>query len=188
MNYFTQKRVLFATVIILIVLNIAVLSLVWGFWHSSGESAPGASTPPPPPPPPSVQAVMASDLKLTQEQRTLFRKASQRYMRQSGKILRQYYHDKRMMFDFLAKPDPDSIYILQLTDTLGMQQAQLEKITIAYFLELRRACTPEHRTLFPGIFQRMLRRMAMPESIPSEQLIERKPPDRRRVKRSKRSN
>ncbi len=187
MNYFTQKRVLFTVIIILVALNITVLALVWGFWRTSleGEMVP---LPPPPPQPPSVQAVMASDLKLKKEQRSYFKEASNRFMRKSGKILRQYYHDKRMMFDLLSGPDPDSAYIIQLTDTLGMQQAQLERITIAYFMELRRACTPEQQTRFPGIFRRMLRRMAMPAPVPSEQLIQRRPPDKRRAKRSKRSN
>ncbi|MBC8314074.1 MAG: periplasmic heavy metal sensor [Bacteroidetes bacterium] len=187
MNYFTQARVLFTVIIILVALNVTVLALVWGFWRTSleGEMVP---PPPPPPPPPSIQAVMAFDLKLTKEQQSYFKEASSRFMRRSGKILRQYYHDKRMMFDLLSEQDPDSTYIIQLTDTIGMQQARLERITIAYFMELRRACTPKQRTRFPGIFRQMLRRMAMPEPVPSEQLIQRRPPDKRRAKRLKRSN
>jgi len=187
MNYFTQKRMLFTAIIILVALNITVLALVWGFWNTSRERE-MVPPPPMPPPSPSIQKVITSDLKLTPDQRVFFKEATNRYMRRSGKILHQYYHDKRMMFDLLAQPEPDTGFIIQLTDTLGMQQSQLERITIAYFMELRRVCTQEQRARFPGIFRQMLHRMALPEPVHSEQLIQRRPPDKRKANRSKRSN
>jgi len=186
MNYFTQKRVLVTLIIILVLINFSVLAVIIGFFYSSGEQHLGK--PPLPPPPPSIRTIMTSGLKLTPEQRIHFKEASSRFMNRSGNILRQYYRDKRMMFDLLAQPEPDSSLIIRLTDTLGMQQAHLERITVAYFLELQRVCTPKQRMRFPGIFQQMLHRMSMPDPMPAERYIPKHTPAERRVKRLKRTN
>lgn len=173
MDYFTSKRVLILTIVVLVVLNLGTLVTIWFIRMPDAPpkepvpaELPGMPSPPPPPPPPvGVQAVMASELNLTPEQREIFKLESEKFMKRSGEILRQYHQDKRNMLIELTKPYPDTLLLGHITAQLGMQQTRLERLMIRYFLNLKQICTPEQQQKFPEIIDRMLVKMSLERQV-----------------------
>ncbi|MFH1159870.1 MAG: periplasmic heavy metal sensor [bacterium] len=162
MDYFTNKRVLLFSIIILVLLNVGTLVTIWFLWRPPKEVLIRELPPPPPPPPPiSVQAVMSTELNLTPEQSLHFKKASERFMHRSEDILRVYHRDKRRMLEELAMDRPDSVLLGHLTAELGKQQTDLERVMVDYFLEIRHVCTPKQQAKLKGIIDQVLHRMSL---------------------------
>lgn len=164
MDYFTYKRTLIITVIVLVVLNLGTVFTIWVLWKPSQEQLIPEPPPLPPPPPPiNVLSVMSSELNLTREQRIFFRNASERFKKRSEQVLRVYHADKKQLMDELAKESPDTLLLNRLTISLGNKQTELERVMVGYFMELREVCTPEQRRKFKFIIDQVIQRMSLSE-------------------------
>ncbi len=167
MNYFTQKRMFIAAIIILALLNVASLVTIWtivGRFHdnerTTGRMIRNFKDRE------HFKAIVAEELQLNPEQREHFRIANEQFRERSRSILRPYHASKRAMLEELSKPFPDTSLIRSLTDSLGLRQSQLELATAGYFMELKGFCTPEQRKRFPELFHKMMQRLNLPEPPP----------------------
>jgi len=193
MDYFTQKRTLWLIIGLLIVLNLGTITTIWiiskpaVFAKAQPEKVVNdpiqISAPPPPPPPPpppvSVQAVMSSELNLSAEQQIRFKEESEKFMKETGKVLRDYHRDKRKLMEEQASQAPDTVLLRQLTAALGHQQAELEQYMVAYFLALRESCDQQQLKKLPGVMNTILKRMSLLDEVvihdPTIPKVEKKP-------------
>ena len=163
MNYFTQKRLFIAAIIILALLNVATLVTIWSMGRNPREGRGLRSSIQKPGSGRITRSMLAEELRLTDDQKDFFREAGVRFNENSKRILMAYHRSKIRMFDELAKHNPDTALIRHLTDSLGDRQTELEKATAIYFLQLKHVCNPVQQQHFPRIFHRLLRHMALPE-------------------------
>ena len=163
MDYFTNKRVLIVVIAVLVILNLGSLATLWIMRNPPRQSGISEIPPPPPPPPPpplDLQAVMASELHLSDHQKVRIQHATERFVRRSEELLRVYHADKRRLLEELAADRPDSARMGHLTGLLGRQHTELERIMVDYFLELRQIYSPQQAKHFHAVIDQVIHRIS----------------------------
>ena len=139
MDFLTKNRFTIWTIVILVVLNLTTLTLVW-LDHFK---------PHPPFPPPGTgkdfkQSLhfLKNELNLSETQIQKFIESRNRHVIQSKEILDKVYRLKKEILDEMFFTNPDSLEIQKLTEKIGLEQAEFERILFKHFLELKSFCKP----------------------------------------------
>ena len=154
MNYFTKKRLIIWTVIILVVLNISTLATF--LYERKLNCAP-----------PPVQSAsenqrfreinwfMREDLGLNPSQTNkIYRLRRENYL-DSKKILVSLDEKRKEMLTELQKENPDQQKLDQIAVEIGNLHRDLKKVTIQYFLNIKKICSPEQQVKLNKLFRDM---------------------------------
>ncbi len=96
------------------------------------------------------------NLNLSIEQNDVFRELRREYNR-SARALSFKMQDKRIaMVNELSKSNPDTIVLNSIANEIGEMHSHLKKLTINYFLDMKRECNTEQKDKLAEIFINLL--------------------------------
>jgi len=141
MDFLSSKRFVTTALVVLAILNITLLGVLWwqNFVSSSYRSVEvtryyrghGPRT--------------GTELMLTDEQRTAFRKLRREHFRKTMPAVQKIIEFKKEMISEAVKPNPDQAKLAAIADSLGKRQSWIEKDLALHFHELALLCTPAQR-------------------------------------------
>jgi len=153
MDYFTNKKFVTWTVIILVALNVFTLSTIWltklfrpdPFPHTFHEERR-----------PPVDNFFKKELNFSEDQIQKFEESREKHAIQSLALYSMLFLKKEKLVNELFVHDVDSIMILKLSEEIGMMQTELEMKNNAHILELKSICNHEQQEKLKLIFNEML--------------------------------
>lgn len=95
-------------------------------------------------------------LNLSDEQHAAFRKMNPAFRQETRNIVQNINILRKRIFDELTAPASDTIYLYQLSDSIGQLHGQLKKLTCRYYLNLKRICNDEQQKKLEILFQPVL--------------------------------
>lgn len=140
MDFLSSKRLVTTTLIILVLLNIALMGVLWwqnfvsGSYHSVEMTRmySGNSQVPP-------------NLALTETQKTAFMKLRQEHFSKSIPSVQKIIALKKELIAESVKHSPDKKRLASIADSIGKRQAWLENDMANHFHDLAELCTPDQR-------------------------------------------
>jgi Spy/CpxP family protein refolding chaperone len=145
-----SSKFLKIVIVILLIINIATLGFIYLQRPPHGF----------PPPPIDAGQYIAHELNFTGEQEEQFnilREENKSVIEELRKASKDF-HDH--FFDLLKTHPSDSLLVLQMADSIVLNQKQIELATFSHFQKVRALCTPEQQKKFDEIIKDALRMMA----------------------------
>jgi Spy/CpxP family protein refolding chaperone len=154
MNYFTKKRLVIWTVIILVVLNISALATI--LYERNLNCSPS----------PIQKAdenqrfreinwFMREDLGLNPSQTNKIYRLRRKNYLDSRKILLSLDDKRKEMLTELQKEHPDQKKLNEIAVEIGNLHSDLKMVTIQYFLNIKKICSPEQQVKLNKLFRDM---------------------------------
>jgi hypothetical protein len=163
MDYFTNKKFVTWTIIILVALNVFTLSSIWltklfrpgPFPHTFHEERR-----------PPVEKFIERELDLSKDQVIKFEQSRKRHKIQSKALHDAIFFKKEKLINELFTPDVDSTEIKKLSEEIGMIQIEFEMQNNLHILELRSICNTEQQKKLKFLFNEMLEKSRPEEHRP----------------------
>ncbi len=95
-------------------------------------------------------------LNLTSDQLNVFRDLNRNFNRSAREITDQLEALRIEMVNELGKPEPSESKLNEITDEIGKLHAQLKKITISYYIDMKAECNSEQKEKLNEIFKAIL--------------------------------
>ncbi|NTW51470.1 MAG: periplasmic heavy metal sensor [Chlorobiaceae bacterium] len=140
MDFFSSKRLVTTALIVLVLLNIALLGVLW--WQNtftrnfrSVEVTQYFSR----------NVPMGPDLSLNDKQKESFMKLRQEHFRNTMPEIQKIIAFKKELINEAVKPTPDQAKLASISDSIGTRQSKIEKDLAIHFHQLAELCTPAQR-------------------------------------------
>lgn len=150
MNFFTQNRFVFWTLILLVLINVSALA---SFFIFSRQETPAAACCPPEE---TGQRALSNELGLTQSQAEKVAQINRDYKLQAEPIAAAIKEKRELILSELEQNESDTIVLNQIVKSLAILQIEIQQKNISQYLELKKVCTPEqtHRlsTLYRDLY------------------------------------
>lgn len=159
MQTILKNKWLSVLILLLLVANIATLSM---YWYAKLVDRPkpemakrGAAA-----------TFLIKELAFSAEQEKQYRDLIQQHQKQSRLINEQLKESKSNYFDLLQEPQIDSLLAdAQLRKITAFQQ-QLEELTFHHFLQVKKLCTPKQQIKFQTVINKAMRMMGPKQQGP----------------------
>ncbi len=143
MDIFKRKRYLWFTIIILIFMNLASITLLWVGKPEAGRFRDGPKNP-------SeehkrIQHLLKKELEFDNKQVEQYLKIRKEHQDQMRLLSGEVKEIKRRMFDEVLEDNPQTELSDSLLALAQAKQAQLEQLTFQHFLDLKKLCRPEQQ-------------------------------------------
>lgn len=160
MDIFKQNRYLWVSVIVLLIINFAALTLLW-------LGRPEGRRPQTGPPNPVEEKIRNEKMlkkklgfdKIQTEQYLEMRQEHRSQAQQLNDEIRQL---KKQMFDEILEDSPQPLLSDSLLRLVQEKQANLEKLTFQHFLNLKKLCKPEQRDNLRLLMREVFRQKSGP--------------------------
>jgi len=153
MDFMTSKRFITTALVFLVVLNITLLGMHW--WQSAQR--PFQSSP--------ISArefnrhpSFTAQLGLTEAQALSFRNLRQEHFRKVVPEMEAIAQLKKQLLDESLRTKPDAKKIAILAESIGTNQATIERELALHFNALAKVCTPEQRNRLKKVLERFATR------------------------------
>jgi len=159
MDIFAKKRFTFWTIVLLVILNIATISMLW----LNQIRRPGA--------PPSKRApkkerqtleFLQRELDFTNAQIQKYDQLRQEHEQQTRVLINDIRRLKQEMMDEMFYDEPDTIKAMEIADLIGEKQTEVERIAFKHFLDLKELCGKERIGNLQGLIDEFFRRNPPP--------------------------
>ena len=159
MDYFTNKRFVIWSIIILVILNLLTISAFWftkifrifpiqriaiheinDANHKQGDK------------------FLEKELNLSEEQNKKFEESRDKHHKLTKALHEEIYVLKEQLINELFSTKIDSSKIKKLSEEIGMKQTELEMQNNVHVLELKSICKPEQQEKLSLLFNEMLNR------------------------------
>ena len=175
MDFMTSKRFITAALVFLVVLNMTLLGVLW--WQNTHSPFQGSPT--------STREFnrhpsFTAQLGLTEAQALSFRNLRQKHFRKVAPEMEAITRLKKQLLDESLRAKPDSKKIAMLAESIGTNQAAIERELALHFNALAKVCTPEQR----NALQKVLERLSARRLFGRNERWENSPPPGRRSGRS----
>jgi len=159
MDYFSKNKLSIWIIVVLVLMNLFTLSTIW-FKEIRFPFIP--------PPPESGHRrqglkVLEKELNLTPDQITVFNEIRQRHFDKMKPIQEEVHTLRCDLMDELFKTEPDTVKIKMLAMQIGVKETERERCMFEHFMEMKSACTPEQRSKFQSLMQKVL---PQPQGMP----------------------
>lgn len=143
-----QSRLGMWAIIVLVVLNIGLMGLLW---YQRLE-------PHRPPPPPEQgrgsSDFLARELGLNANGARALHALQEAHFRRADSLQEEMVALSHRLFEQIFVPEPDSVQVRILSDSIGNLRAQFERDVMHHFLDVKKLCTPDrYQTLRRLIFE-----------------------------------
>ena len=155
METISKNKLLFTTIILLVLINVSTLSLMW-YWKIN-EPHPPVFEPRGYGPPPEGREFLKEQLKLTDSQMETVDKIRDEHLMKIKKIREGMKDLKDKLFSNLSNPDADTNMLKEITNQIGTLEAKIDLITYNNFREVRKICTDEQKKKFDEIILDLMR-------------------------------
>lgn len=150
-----RQKILIATIIILVIINLGTLSFMW-FTKSKGAKRHRTDTPQ------RTEMILERRLKLTESQVEAFKEAREEHFIITAPIM-ESIHTNRVKLNNPDSYDLGEDEITVLADSIGTLTAQLEKHNFAHMQELRSICDENQKKRFDAITKKMFEHGSRPK-------------------------
>lgn len=160
MDFFTKKRLVTWSIVILVLLNLMTLGTIWlqRFRHPLPEPPPSHESRPE-----RVQHFLKKELGLTDKQSEQFKEFRDQHFAQSFAIRKDIHRLKKEITDELFTSTPDTEKVEKLANEIGAKESELEKLLFHHFQDLMSVCQPEQKEKFKALVHDLLRMIKPPE-------------------------
>ena len=150
MNYFTKKRWIILLIVFLLIINVAAISTI--IFHryfipdhvlqeKKFENPVG---------------FMRKAINLDSKQEKIFNKLNSDYRKKSAETLEMLKMKRVEMLEEISLPEPNLEKLDEIANEIGTLHADLKKLTIKNFLEMKNNCTGEQQQKLKRMYRRML--------------------------------
>ncbi len=153
MDFMTSKRFITTALVFLVVLNITLLGMLW--WQNTNRPFQGS--------PISAREFnrhpsFTAQLGLTEAQALSFRNLRQEHFRKVAPEMEAIAQLKKQLLDESLRAKPDAKKIAILAESIGTNQATIERELALHFNALAKVCTPEQRNGLKKVLERFATR------------------------------
>lgn len=153
MDFMTSKRFITTALVFLVVLNIALLGMHW--WQSTQRPLQGSFI--------STREFnrhpsFTAQLGLTEAQALSFRNLRQEHFRKVAPEMEAIAQLKKQLLNESLSAQPDTKKIAILAESIGKNQAAIERELALHFNALGKVCTPEQRNTLKKVLERLAAR------------------------------
>ncbi len=160
MDIFTQKRLTFWSIVLLVILNIFTISMLW----LNQNRRPGA-------PPPRGKArqnhrtlqFLQKELDLTDTQIQQYDQIRKAHNEQTRSLIADIQRLKKELMNEVFAEEPDTSKAMRITSLISDKQKEIERVTFLHFLELKELCGKEQADKLRGLIDEFFRRNPPPE-------------------------
>jgi hypothetical protein len=156
MDFFTNKRISFWTIVVLIVLNLFFLSIIW----FNQIVKPGKNSRRPLRQSQKSLAILQEELNLSDAQIERYDLLRQDHHQKTQILIREIPRLKREMMDEVFKNNPDTLKVIKISKLIGEKQIEIERITFNHLLDLKELCGEKQAEKLHGLlgefFQRQM--------------------------------
>ncbi len=162
MDVFTQKRFTSWVFVLLILLNLSTLYILWSKDKNKSDR---------PFPPPRERAgnfilFLREELKFRDNQVQDYGQYRNKHAERTRRLMNQVHSLKQEMFNEIFKDEPDSTKANMIAEEIGIIQNQIEKVTFAHFLDLKKLCGTEQTEKLQALIADFNRKNRPPEPPP----------------------
>ena len=150
MNYFTKKRLVVLLIVFLLIINVAAIStIIFHRYFIPDHVLQGNKFENP-------VGYMRKTINLDSKQEKIFRKLNSDYRKKSAETLEMLKIKRVEMLEEISCPEPNIEKLDEIANEIGVLHADLKKLTIRNFLEMKNNCMPEQQQKFKKMYRRML--------------------------------
>ena len=164
MNYFDKNKTLSAAVVILLIINLAILGLLW-FDRSpktTPERMPSMDGKLPPdrlPPEGGPKEFLIRELKLNDKQIQDYGKLVEEHQSDMRRLREKIRKEKTQLWDNISKPDNDTGKSEFIASEIANDQKQIELVTFRHFQKVRELCDDTQKKKFDEVIKEALNMM-----------------------------
>ncbi len=156
MDIFKQNRFLGSVIAVLVVLNLATLTRVW-------TGRPQRPAPRPEPAgqgrePDQLQRVLRDELAFDDAQIDEYRRLTRQHREEVSRLNEEIRRTKQRMFEAAFQAGPEAELSESLLALTQQKQAEIEKATFQYFLDLKKLCRPDQQRKLKILVDELFRR------------------------------
>jgi Spy/CpxP family protein refolding chaperone len=190
MDFFAKEKMTFWAVILLIILNVATLSVLWirsgrdRSHRHDGKEHPFApapmmqgpqQAPPMPPPPPGM---IEQELGLSAQQADALKKLREGHFEKVDALMKEIEKTKKELFDMLFAENVDQAKVAEKINFITGKRSEVERLTFNHFKDVIALCDGKQKEKFRGILEGALKMpppqqqggMAPPSAPPREMM------------------
>ena len=162
MDFITKNKLAFWAIIILIILNIATLSLVL---FRGGQPRPGEHfiREADDAPPPDVLMFLEKELEFSKQQTATLQFLRQTHFKESGALMDSIHLLRKEILSDLKneKPDPDKVK--PAAEEIGKLQTEFELMIYSHFADIKNVCNKEQKTKFANLLDELIEKTVAPK-------------------------
>ncbi|MGD9488186.1 MAG: hypothetical protein AB7W47_09195 [Calditrichaceae bacterium] len=158
MDIFKQKRYLWITVIVLLILNISSLTVLW--MGRPDGSRPQKAQNDPVTEANRIQELLKAELDFDETQSLQYLKLRREHRQKAVQLQKDISRIKKQMFDEVLLENHKQELSDSLLALAQEKQARLEKITFQHFLDLKKLCKPEQQDKLKILLNEFFRKNA----------------------------
>lgn len=143
----SKNRILSWAVFGLVIINVAVLIIIWSTLHKRPER-------------PRPSDYLIKELGLSNEQQKKFLSLAGEHRRQAQKIREQVKEKRHDLFKLLEQPNIDDSSKKAAAAGVAKNLEELDLLTFDHFQQLRAICTPGQQKKFDEIIEEVLQMIA----------------------------
>ncbi len=148
-----RNKILLIVAIVLLLANLSMLTLNWikkpickedfrkERMHKMGHS--------------NFSDKISSELNLTPEQHKKYKELKTIHFQYIHTVRDSIQKNKNLIHEELMKQEPNIDYINQLSDSIGVLNAEFEKLNYNHFFELKKQLTPEQQDKFKLLIKKL---------------------------------
>jgi len=154
MSYFNHNRILYWIIAILAVFSLSLLASV--FFHYNQEERKSKSLHPAPEQ--QQPHMLMQQLNLAPEQEKIFDQDRHQYMIEARSIMDNLNQKRNEFIQELTVPEPDTIRLQQIADSIGRLHVELKMATLHHFMKLKSICNPEQQKTLNEMFRHFVQK------------------------------
>lgn len=161
MDFITKNKLAFWAIVILIILNIATLSLVL---FKGGPPRPDERfiREMDDAPPPDVLMFLEKELEFSEQQTKTLQFLRQTHFKESGTLLDSIHLLKKEILSDLKNEKPDPEKVKPAADEIGKLQTEFELMIYNHFGDIKNVCDKEQKIRFANLLDELIEKNVAP--------------------------
>ncbi len=146
----STNRILSIAVVLLLITNIALVTMMMMGKNKGGKRGPGNRNEP--------SQMMVKELNMTEQQQKDFKQLKEEHFKNTRPLFDSLRAAKTAFFDFVKEENVSDSVLNSYSLQIAERQTALDKITFAHFKKVRGLFTPEQQPKFDAFIQKMMQR------------------------------
>lgn len=145
-----NTRILSIAVVLLLLTNIVLIAFMLTDKKREGGKRPPDRTEP--------SALMVKELNMTEQQQKDYKQLKEEHFKNVKPLFDSVKAAKSAFFALVKKADVTDSLVAALSNQVCAKQAELDKVTLAHFRQVRNIFTTEQQPKFDSLVQKMMQR------------------------------
>jgi len=155
MDIFKQNRYLFVVIILLVILNLATITMLW--LGKPEQRQPRLDQPNPAEEQNRISQILKDELGFDKQQIDKYLQIRREHREKVRMLNDEIRQVKKQMFDEVLKDIPKPEFSDSLLAISQSKQAEIERMTFQHFLNLKRLCKPEQQNKLKLLMHELFR-------------------------------